>query len=59
MSGGGQELMEVNGDFGAVEEARSLQGETITPIQPKNIGIGSGEPVFLQAKEEISIRRTV
>ena len=51
--------MEVNGDSGAIEEIRSLQGETIPPVQPEYSGIGSGEPVFLQAEEEIGIRRTV
>ena len=59
MSGQGQDLMEVNGDFGAVEEIRLLQGETRPPVQLESSGIGSGEPVFLQAKEEIGICRTV
>ena len=42
-----QELMDVNGDSLAVEEARTLQGETIPPVQPEFVRGGAGEPVFL------------
>ena len=59
MSGRGQELMEVNGDSLVVDEVRTLQGETIPPVQPEFVGGGAGEPVFLQAEEEITIHRSV
>ena len=42
-----------------MEEVRSLQGETIPFEQPEDIGIGFGEPVFLQAEEEIGIHQTI
>ena len=59
MSGTSCDLMELNEDRGAIEEIHSLQGETIPPIQLENSGIGLEGVVFLQAEEEISIRRTV
>ena len=51
--------MEVNEDFGPMEEMRTMQGETIPPLQTDFGGFDSGEPVFLQAEEEISVRRSV
>ena len=33
MSGQGRDLMEVNGDSGLMEEMRTMQGETIPPVQ--------------------------
>ena len=50
--------MEVNGVDGQIEDMRTVKGETIPPIQA-DIGGSSGEPVFLQAEEEISVRRSV
>ena len=47
MSGGGRDLMEVNGDYLTVDEVRTLQGETIPLVQPEFVGGGVGEPVFL------------
>ena len=55
MSGGGRDLMEVNGDSLVVDEMRTLKGKTIPPVQPEFVGDGSGEPVFLQAEEEITV----
>ena len=55
MSGSGRDLMEVNGDSGPMEEMRTMQGETIPPVYA-NVGeFDSGEPVFLQAEEEINV----
>ena len=51
--------MEVNGDSGPIEDMRTMQEETIPPVQPDFGGFDSGEPVFLQAEEEISVRRSV
>ena len=48
--------MEVNGDSGPVDDMRTMQGETIPPVQSDFGGFDSGEPVFLQAEEEISVR---
>ena len=59
MSGEGRDLMEVNGDSLAVEERRTLQGETIPPVQTDFGDDGLGEPVFLQAEEEITVHRSV
>ena len=50
--------MEVNGDSGPMEEMRTVHGETIPPIQA-DFGGSFGEPVFLQAEEEISVRRSI
>ena len=47
--------MEVNGVDGQIEEMRIVQGETIHLVQT-DFGDSSGEPVFLQAEEEISVR---
>ena len=51
--------MEVNGDSLEVEGMRTVQGETIPPVQAEFVGDGSGEPVFLQAEEEITVHRSV
>ena len=51
--------MEVNGDSLAVDERRTLQGETVPPVQAEFMGDGSGEPVFLQAEEEITVHRSM
>ena len=51
--------MEVNGDSLTVEQRRTMQGETIPPVQAEFVGDGSGEPVFLQAEEEITVHRSV
>ena len=59
MSGGGQDLMEVNGDSSAVGEMRTMQGENIPPVQPDYVAGDAGEPVFLQAEEEITVHRSV
>ena len=59
MSGGGRDLLEVNGDSLAVEEVRTLQGENIPPVRPDFVDGDSGEPVFLQAEEEITVHRSV
>ena len=50
--------MEVNGVDGQIEEMRTVQGETIHPVQT-DFGDNFGEPVFLQAEEEISVRRSI
>ena len=49
MSGSRRDLMEVNGDSGPIEDMRTMQGETIPPVQADFGGFDSGEPVFLQA----------
>ena len=59
MSGSRRDLMELNGDFGPIEDMRAMQGETIPPVQSDFGGFDSGEPVFLQAEEEISVRRSI
>ena len=51
--------MEVNGDSLGIEEQRTVQGETIPPVHAEFIGEGAGEPVFLQAEEEVTIHRSV
>ena len=51
--------MEVNGDYLGIEEQRTVQGETIPPVYAEFEGDGSGEPVFLQAEEEITVHRSV
>ena len=51
--------MDLNGDRGAIEEIHSLQRETIPPVQLESSGIGLEGAVFLQAEEDIGIRRTV
>ena len=47
MSREGQDLMDVNGDSLAVEGMRTMQGETIPPVQTEFGDDGTGEPVFL------------
>ena len=59
MSGTSRDLMEINRDSGAIEEVDSLEGETIPLVQPETSGIVVGDALFLKAKEEICIRRTV
>ena len=39
--------MEVNGDSGPIDDMRTMQGETIPPMQSDFGGFDSGEPVFL------------
>ena len=51
--------MEVNGDSFEVEQRRTMQGETIPPVQAEFDGDGVEEPVFLQAEEEITVHRSV
>ena len=51
--------MEVNGDSLDIEQGRTMQGETIPPVQTEDDGEGVGEPVFLQAEEEITVHRSV
>ena len=55
MSGSGRDLMEINGNSGAIEEIHLLQGETIPRVQHDSFGIGTNEAVFLQAGEDIGI----
>ena len=50
--------MEVNRVDGPMEEMRTVQGETIPPVYT-DFGGSSEEPVFLQAEEEINVRRSV
>ena len=59
MSGTGRDVMEVNGTSGHLEEIHALQGETISPVQMRVNDWDEDEAVFLQAQEEINIRRTV
>ena len=47
MSGASRDLMEVNGDRGAIEEIHSLQGETIPLVHLESSGIGLEGVVFL------------
>ena len=54
-----RELMEINGNEGAVEETYLLQGETIPSIQRGSSGMGMNEAMFLQVKEDIGICQTV
>ena len=54
-----QDLMDVNGDSLAVEGMRTMQGETITLFKTEFGNDGTGEPVFLQAEEEITVHRSV
>ena len=51
--------MEVNGVDRQIEEMRTMQGETIPPVQTDFGGFDSREPVFLQVEEEFSMRRIV
>ena len=51
--------MEVNGDSSMVEQMRTVQGENIPPVQPDFVEGDVGEPVFLQAEEEITVHRSV
>ena len=51
--------MEVNGDSLVVEDVRTLQWETIPPVQPEFVGGGAREPVFLQAEDEITVHQFV
>ena len=59
MSGEGQELMEINGDSLIVDQMRTVQGENIPPVQPDFVEGDAGEPVFLQAEEEITVHRSM
>ena len=51
--------MEVNGDsLDRWRRMRTMQGETIPPVYAEFVGeFDSGEPVFLQAEEEIYCTR--
>ena len=51
--------MEINGDSLTVDQMRTVQGENIPPVQPDFVEGDAGEPVFLQAEEEITVHRSV
>ena len=59
MEGQGCDLMEVNGNTGAIEDICSLQRETIPLVHPRSFWLQSDEAMFLEAEEEIGIRQTV